>query len=113
MSFLDKAKAAAQEGVAKAKEGVDDVQAKREQTQAYGELGKETYRLIEAGEISHPALEELAAKIRAAEQAQASAPAPAGAGAEPAAPPAEAPAAPAQEATSPPPPPDSPPAMPS
>jgi hypothetical protein len=110
MSFIDKAKAAAQEGVAKAKEGVDDMQSKREAGQAYGELGKETYRLIQAGEISHPALDPIAAKIQAAEQAQASS---APAVGEPAAAPAEAPAAPAQEATAPPPPSDQPPAMPS
>jgi sec-independent protein translocase protein TatB len=109
MSFLDKAKAAAQEGVAKAKEGVEDVQTKRDQSQAYGELGKETYRLIEAGEISHPSLDPIAQKIRATEQELAE-PAPA-AQAAPAAAPAESAAA--AEPAAPPPPPDQPPAMPS
>ena len=40
MRFLDKAKAAAVEATAKAKEGVEDVQLKRELSQAYNELGK-------------------------------------------------------------------------
>ena len=49
MGFLDKAKAAAEQAAAKAKEGVDDVQTKRELSQAYNELGKTTYELIESG----------------------------------------------------------------
>src|SRR3954466_7440513 len=110
MGFLDKAKEAAEQAATKAKQGVDDVQAKRDASQGYSELGKETFRLIEAGEISHPALEEIAAKIRAAE---AGAPAPAAE-----TPAAEAPAAPAaapEAAAAPtePPPPAAPPAMPS
>jgi hypothetical protein len=116
MGFLDKAKEAAEQAATKAKQGVDDVQSKRDASQGYSELGKETYRLIEAGEISNPALDEIAAKIRAAE---AGAPAPAetppaapeapAAAAPPAAPEAAAaPAAPAE-----PPPPAAPPAMPS
>ena len=64
MGLLDKAKAAAVEATAKAKEGVEDVQAKRELSQAYNELGKTAFELIEGGEISHPRLEAPAAKIR-------------------------------------------------
>ena len=64
MGLLDKAKAAAEQAAAKAKEGVEDVQTKRDLGQAYGELGKTTYELIESGDISHPQLEELAEKIR-------------------------------------------------
>ena len=113
MGFLDKAKEAAEQAATKAKQGVDDVQSKRDASQGYSELGKETYRLIEAGEISNPALDEIAAKIRAAEAgapAPAAAEAPAAAPAAPAAAPeaAAAPAAPAE-----PPPPAAPPAMPS
>ena len=48
MGFLDKAKAAAEQAAASAKEGVDDVQTKRELSQAYGDLGKTTYELIAA-----------------------------------------------------------------
>lgn len=67
MGLLDRAKEAAEQAATKARQGVDDVQSKREATQAYGELGHEAFRLIEAGEVSHPALEEIAARIRAAE----------------------------------------------
>jgi len=64
MGFLDKAKAAAEQAAAKAKEGVEDVQVKRELGQAYGELGKATFELVESGEISHPQLQEVVEKIR-------------------------------------------------
>jgi hypothetical protein len=64
MGFLDKAKAAAEQAAAKAKEGVEDVQTKRELGQAYGELGRTAFELLESGEISHERLEETAAKIR-------------------------------------------------
>ncbi len=64
MGFLDKAKAAAEQAAAKAKEGVDDVQSKRELSQAYNELGKTTYELVESGEISHPRLDPIALRIR-------------------------------------------------
>ena len=50
MGFLDKAKAAAAEATAKAKEGVEDVQLKRELSQAYNELGKNARRLL-AGKL--------------------------------------------------------------
>jgi hypothetical protein len=64
MGFLDKAKAAAEQAAARAKEGVDDVQAKRELSQSYNDLGKTAYELIESGEIAHPRLDATAAKIR-------------------------------------------------
>jgi hypothetical protein len=64
MSFFDKAKQAANQAAAKAKEGVEDVQQKRELGQEYGELGKTTFELVEAGEISHPRFEATVAKIR-------------------------------------------------
>ena len=64
MGFLDKAKAAAVEATAKAKEGVEDVQLKRELSQAYNELGKTTFELVESSEISHPKLETIVQKIR-------------------------------------------------
>jgi hypothetical protein len=65
MGFLDKAKAAAVEATAKAKEGVEDVQLKRELSQAYNELGKVAFELVESNEIAHPKLETVAEKIRA------------------------------------------------
>jgi hypothetical protein len=64
MGFLDKAKAAAVEATAKAKEGVEDVQVKRELSQAYNELGKVAFELVESNEIAHPRLETVAEKIR-------------------------------------------------
>ena len=64
MSFFNKAKQAAEQAAAKAKEGVEDVQQKRELSQAYGELGRAAFHLIEAGEISHTKLEDKAAQIR-------------------------------------------------
>ena len=65
MGFLDKAKAAAEQAAAKAKEGVDDVQTKRELSQAYNDLGKTTYDLIASGDIEDSRLEAGAQKIRA------------------------------------------------
>jgi hypothetical protein len=65
MGLLDKAKAAAEQAATKAKEGVDDVQTKRELSQAHNELGKTAYELIESGDLSHPRLAALAEKIRA------------------------------------------------
>ena len=64
MGFLDKAKATAEQAAAKAKGGVEDVQLKRELGQAYGELGRTAFDLVEGGEISHPQLEAIVAKIR-------------------------------------------------
>jgi len=65
MGLLDKAKAAAVEATAKAKEGVEDVQLKRELSQAYNELGKIAFELVESHAITHPRLETVAEKIRA------------------------------------------------
>jgi len=64
MGLLDKAKAAAGQAAAKAKEGVDDVQTKRELSQAYNELGKTAYELIASGDIVDPRLDAGAEKIR-------------------------------------------------
>lgn len=64
MGLLDKAKAAAEQAAAKAKEGVEDVQAKRDLSIAYGELGKTTYRLVEGGGLSNPELTPHVEKIR-------------------------------------------------
>lgn len=64
MSFFDKAKQAAGQAAAKAREGVEDAQQKLELNKAYNELGKTAFELLEAGEISHPRLEATAAQIR-------------------------------------------------
>ena len=65
MGLLDKAKAAAEQAAAKAKEGVEEVQTKRELSQAYGELGKSAFELVENGEISDPRLDASVEKIKA------------------------------------------------
>jgi outer membrane murein-binding lipoprotein Lpp len=64
MGLLDKAKQAAEQAAAKAKEGVEDVQTKRELSQAYGELGKAVFELVESGEISNPRFDALVGKIK-------------------------------------------------
>jgi hypothetical protein len=64
MGFLDKAKAAAEQAAAKAKEGVEEVQTKRELSQTYQELGKATFALADSGELSHSGLTALVDKIR-------------------------------------------------
>jgi len=66
MGFLDKAKQAAEQAAAKAKEGVEDVQAKRELSQAYTELGKRAHELVEQGELAHAGLDDAVGRVRAA-----------------------------------------------
>jgi hypothetical protein len=74
MSFLDKAKAAAQQAAektresaqqaaAKGREALEDVQATREATAAYADLGRKTYELASAGSVSHPEIEPLVQRI--------------------------------------------------
>jgi hypothetical protein len=65
MGFLDKAKAAAEQATAKAKEGAQELQTKRDLSSAYGELGKLTYDLHEKGEVTHAELSDVVARIRA------------------------------------------------
>src|SRR5690242_7043927 len=81
MGFLDKAKAAAEQAAAKAKEGVEDVQTKRELSQAYGDLGRLTFQLVEGGELANTQLDALVEKIRMLEAKVAEEPAMAGAAA--------------------------------
>jgi hypothetical protein len=64
MGFLDKAKAAAETATSKAKEGIGEVQTRRELGQAYDELGKLAYDLSESGDIAHDRISELVEKIR-------------------------------------------------
>jgi hypothetical protein len=63
MGLLDKAKAAAEQATTRAKEGVEEVQTKREISQIYGELGRTTYELVRSGELSHPKIAPLADKL--------------------------------------------------
>jgi hypothetical protein len=64
MGFLDKAKSAAGTATTKAKEGLEEVQTKRELGQAYDELGKLVFELAEAGEIIDARLDDTVARIR-------------------------------------------------
>jgi hypothetical protein len=64
MGFLDKAKAAAEQAATKANETVADVQAKRELTRAYGDLGEKTFTLASSGAITHPDLTADVERIR-------------------------------------------------
>jgi hypothetical protein len=56
MGLLDKVKTQAEQTAAKAREGVQEVQSKRELSQAYANLGKTVVSLVERGEISHTEL---------------------------------------------------------
>jgi cob(I)alamin adenosyltransferase len=64
MGLLDKAKAAAEQAAAKAKDTAGELQTKRELGQAYDELGKKAFELAESGELSATPLEPLIARIR-------------------------------------------------
>jgi hypothetical protein len=64
MSFFDKAKAAAQQAATKVQEGVEEVQQKRNLSQAYERLGRTAFDLLESGEIAHERLGADAAEIR-------------------------------------------------
>jgi hypothetical protein len=75
MSFFDKAKQAAGQAAAKAREGVEDAQQKLELSKAYSELGKTAFELLESGEISHQRLDATAAQIRTLKEKLADAPA--------------------------------------
>jgi hypothetical protein len=64
MGFLDKAKAAAEQAATRAKEGVEEVQSKRNLAHAYEELGRTAFDLIEEGQISNDRMTGLADEIR-------------------------------------------------
>jgi hypothetical protein len=64
MGFLDKAKTAAEQAATRAREGVEEVQAKRSLARAYEDLGRAAFELIEAGEINHARLTPHADEIR-------------------------------------------------
>ena len=63
MSFMDRAKAAAEQVRAKAQVGVEEVQARKELAQGYWDLGHKTYELASAGAVSHPELDPLVQRI--------------------------------------------------
>jgi hypothetical protein len=76
MGFLDKLKGNIGKTASKAREGVEELQTKRELGQAYGELGRRAFDLIEAGKLHAKELDfdaerirELKANLEAEEQA--------------------------------------------
>ena len=64
MKLLDKAKQAAEQAATKAKEGVEDVQTKRELNATYGELGTKVFELVDSGDLVNAQFDELVTKIR-------------------------------------------------
>jgi hypothetical protein len=64
MGFLDKAMSAADQMATRAKEGVDEAQAKRNLQRAYEDLGRTAFQLIEEKEISHQRLNAQADEVR-------------------------------------------------
>ena len=68
MGFLDKAKAAAEQAATRAKEGVEEVQTKRNLGHAYEQLGRSTFDLVQRGEISHDQLSAQVEEIRTLEE---------------------------------------------
>ena len=64
MGFLDKAMAAAEQAAMKAKGTAEELQTKRELGQAYGDLGRKTFELVEAGTLSSPDLDSLVERVR-------------------------------------------------
>jgi hypothetical protein len=53
MGLLDKVKAGAEQAASNAQKQAQTVAAKRELSQAYSDLGKTAYGLLDRGEISH------------------------------------------------------------
>ena len=64
MGLLDKIKDNLQETANLAKEGLEDLQTKRELASAYGELGKKTFDLIDQGKLTATDLNVDVDKIR-------------------------------------------------
>jgi hypothetical protein len=51
MGFLDKVKGNIRETATMAREGLEEIQTKRELTQAYGDLGRRAFELIDSGKL--------------------------------------------------------------
>jgi len=65
MGFVDRAKSVAGSASTKAREGVEDMKAKRELGETYDSLGKLVVDLVESGEISNEKLTPLIEKVKA------------------------------------------------
>jgi len=64
MSLLDRAKTVAGQATTKAKEGLEEVQTRRDLGQAYEELGKVAFELTESGAISNDRLTPTVERIK-------------------------------------------------
>jgi hypothetical protein len=64
MGLIDKMREGAEQATSRARESVQEVQLKHDLAQAYSDLGRATYKLVEQGEISAGALESPAAHVR-------------------------------------------------
>ncbi|HZQ64359.1 MAG TPA: hypothetical protein VFA66_03940 [Gaiellaceae bacterium] len=64
MGFLDKVKSNLQETATMAREGIDDLQTKRELGRHYEELGRRAYELIESGKLQTDELDYDIQRIR-------------------------------------------------
>jgi hypothetical protein len=68
MGLLDKVKAGvkagAEQAAVKAREELEDLQTKREVGQAYGDLGRKAFELVERGEIQHAELGALVDRVK-------------------------------------------------
>ena len=73
--WMDKLKDATSNVVEKTRDGVEDLQQKRELSETYGELGRKAAELVESGAIAHPDLTPMVDKIRELKAALEAAPA--------------------------------------
>ena len=62
--WMDQLKEATSNVVAKTREGVEDLQQRRELDSTYEDLGRKTAELVESGAISHPDLAPLVEKAK-------------------------------------------------
>lgn len=65
MGFMDRAKSAAEQASAKAKETAGDVKTKHALGEAYDELGKLAFELASSGELANDKIAPLVEKISA------------------------------------------------
>ena len=64
-SFFDRLKDATGVVVEKTREGVEDLQTRRQLSRAYGDLGRTTAELVEKGAVTHPELGTKVEEIKA------------------------------------------------
>lgn len=64
MGLIDKVKGSIQETAVAAREGIDEIKTRRELDAAYGDLGRRTLALIDAGTLTAPELDYDVARVR-------------------------------------------------